>query len=67
MIFVVDKILKEKQMTQTELAKRTGIRPATLSSICRNTCKTVDKNVLSKICKELECELQEILVRKNTI
>lgn len=59
-VFTVDEMLKQKNMTQTELAKRIGIRPATISSICRNTCKTVDKDVLYKICKEFNCSLQDI-------
>jgi len=60
--FVVDEILKEKNMTQTELAKRAEIRPATLSSICRNTCKTVDKDVLDRICIELNCGIEHIVI-----
>lgn len=65
-VFVVDEILKQKNMTQTELAKNTGIHPATLSSICRNTCKTVGKVVLYKICREFQCDLHEILVKSDT-
>lgn len=60
--FVVDEVLKEKNMTQTELAKRAEIRPATLSSICRNTCKTIDKDVLDRLCSELDCGIEQIMI-----
>lgn len=62
MRFRVSEILKEKKMTQTELARRAEIRPATLSGICRNTCKTVDKEVLARICSVLQCGVDDLFV-----
>ncbi|MBP1549406.1 MAG: helix-turn-helix transcriptional regulator, partial [Oscillospiraceae bacterium] len=32
------KLLSERNMTQAELAERTGIRPSTICDICNNTC-----------------------------
>ncbi len=56
----VSELLKEKRMTQTELARRAEIRPATLSGICRNTCKTIDKDIIARICNVLQCSVDDL-------
>ena len=48
-------------MTQSELAKKTGIRPATINEIYNETIERVNLEHLSKICEVLNCELEDLL------
>lgn len=48
--------LAKKEMTQKELAKKTGIRPPTISAICTNSIKHLPIDVIGKICETLECQ-----------
>ena len=54
-------ILGEYRMTQSELAKKTGIRPATICEIYNETIDRINLNHLSKICEVLKCEVEDIL------
>lgn len=42
-------------MTQTELARKAGIREATMSAILNNTIKEVSVSNMEKICDTLDC------------
>ncbi len=48
-------------MTQAELAKKTGIRPATINEMYNETIERINLSHLSLICKVLECEVEDIL------
>ena len=48
--------LAERDMTQMDLAKRTGVRQPTISALCLNQAKHIPIDVLEKICKELRCQ-----------
>ena len=54
--FKVKVKLAEKEMTQKELAERTGIRPPTVSAICTGSVKHLPVEALNKICEVLECQ-----------
>lgn len=47
-------VLKNKGMTQQELAKKTGIRQATISELVNNTRNIINKNHLSLIMDTLD-------------
>ncbi|MGN7354431.1 helix-turn-helix domain-containing protein [Paenibacillus amylolyticus] len=50
----LDKVLSEKDITQTKLSALTGIRQATISDICRNARQEISFPVLEKIAAALE-------------
>ena len=54
--------LGELRWTQSDLAKATGIRPATISSMYNEFSERVNLEHLALICEALECDLTDILV-----
>ena len=54
--FKVKVMLAMREMTQKELAERTGIRPPTISAICTGSIKHLPVDALDKICSVLECQ-----------
>lgn len=54
-------LLAKKRMSQKDLAEKTEIRPATISSLYNETAKEVSFNNLALICEALECNLSELL------
>ena len=59
--FKVKVMLAIREMTQKELAERTGIRPPTISAICTGTVKHFPIDALNKICEVLECQPADIM------
>lgn len=55
------KILAQKEMTQAQLAKSTGIRQPTISAIATNAQKQYPVKVLDKLCSCLGCQPGDIL------
>lgn len=53
-------ILGKKRMRMSEVAKLTGLRSATLSSIYNNKCKQIAFETINKICWALDCNVQDI-------
>lgn len=49
-------LLAINEMTQKDLADKTGIRPPTISAICNNSIKQLPVTVIEKICKTLSCK-----------
>ena len=54
-------MLAKREMTQKELAERTGIRPPTISAICTGSIKQLPIEALNKICKVLECQPVDLM------
>ena len=48
--FKVKVMLAVREMTQKQLAEKTGIRPPTISAICTGTIKHLPVEALDKIC-----------------
>ena len=59
--FKVKVMLAVREMTQKELAERTGIRPPTISAICNNSAKHLPIDVLDKICEVLDCQPSDLM------
>ena len=59
--FKVKVMLAKREMTQKELAEKTGIRPPTVSAICTNTVKHLPVDALDKICAVLECQPADLM------
>lgn len=55
------KLLSDRNMTQAELAARTGIRPSTICDICSNSCTFLKLEHIDKICSVLDCKVQDII------
>ena len=59
--FRVKVMLALNEMTQKELAERTGIRPPTVSAICTGTVKHLPIDALDKICEVLNCQPADLM------
>ncbi|MBR5291392.1 MAG: helix-turn-helix transcriptional regulator [Clostridia bacterium] len=59
--FKVKVMLAMRDMTQKELAERTGIRPPTISAICTGSIKHLPVEALDKICSVLECQPVDLM------
>ena len=59
--------LAMREMTQKELAKKTGIRPPNISAICTGTVKHLPVDALDKICDVLDCQPADLMehVKEN--
>lgn len=53
------KLLIDKNMNKTALRDTIGITPSTLARLSKNQNVTMD--VLGKICKELNCNVEDIV------
>ena len=59
--FKVKVMLAMRDMTQKELAERTGIRPPTVSAICTGAVKHLPVESLDKICEVLDCQPADLM------
>ena len=59
--FKVRVMLAMRDMTQKELAERTGIRPPTVSAICTGAVKHLPVEALDKICEVLDCQPADLM------
>lgn len=59
--FKVKVMLAMRDMTQKELAERTGIRPPTVSAICIGSVKHLPVEALDKICDALDCQPADLM------
>lgn len=54
-------LLAENEMTQAELSEKVGVRPSTLSAMNKGTIKQVPLYVIDGICRELNCDVGELI------
>lgn len=59
--FKVKVMLAMRDMTQKDLAERTGIRPPTISAICTGAVKHLPVDALDKICEVLDCQPADLM------
>ena len=59
--FKVKVMLAMREMTQKELAEKTGIRPPTVSAICNSSVKHLPVDALEKICAVLDCQPGDLM------
>lgn len=59
--FKVKVMLAINEMTQKELAEKTGIRPPTVSAICTGAVKHLPVDALNKICAVLNCQPADLM------
>jgi len=53
------KLIIDKEMTNVEVRKATGISPATFTKLKKNEVVSLD--ILLKLCKYLECDIGDIV------
>lgn len=59
--FKLKVMLAMRDMTQKDLAEKTGIRPPTVSAICTGAIKHLPVDVLDKICTALDCQPGDLI------
>ena len=59
--------LGDLKWTQADLARKTGIRPTTISELYHEMVDRVNLEHLDLICEALGCELDELIVREPNI
>lgn len=57
----LSKLLGERKMNQADLAKKTGIRPATINLYYHELIERINLTHVNKICEVLECDLHDLL------
>ncbi len=57
--------LGERRWTQADLSRATGIRAATINELYHEMVDRVNLEHLDRICKALDCEVSDILVREE--
>ena len=61
----IDKALKKRELSRYELAKRTGIQYRIIDKYYKNKVKRYDSYVLDRICKALDCSIDELILYKE--
>ena len=57
----LSRILGERRMNQADFARKSGIRPNTISELYHEFAKSVKFEHLVKICDTLGCSLSELM------
>ncbi|MEF3305342.1 helix-turn-helix domain-containing protein [Paenibacillus sp. GYB003] len=58
-------ILRERKMTQRQLAELTGLRPSTISSLCKNQVDRIYLTTLAIICAKLDLSIDQLLIMQK--
>ena len=58
-------LLKERSWTQAELARRAGLRPATVNALLHGQAKGIDFSTLDALCSAMKVGPGEILERTS--
>jgi len=57
----IETIRKEKNISKNSLCKMTNITFNVLQRYCRAEIQRVDLDVISRICKALDCEISDVI------
>lgn len=61
----LDELLSERGMTLTALSEQVGVSIVNLSVLKNDRAKAIRYSTLSAICRALDCEVGELLVRAD--
>jgi DNA-binding Xre family transcriptional regulator len=65
LIWNLDRLLREKNMTAIELAKLSNVHPNVLSRIRKNQQRRIDFDVLERIADSLGVSLDELIIKQK--
>lgn len=60
----LSRIMGEKKLKISDVAKDTGINRGTLTRLYQETAERIDLDVIDQLCEYLECEIGELFERK---
>lgn len=55
-------ILRERHMTRQQLAELTGLRPSTVSDLCKPTASRIYLSTIAVLCAVLNITVSELIV-----
>ena len=55
-------VLQERRMTRQQLAILTGLRPSTVSDLCKPTSSRIYLSTIAVLCAELNISVGELIV-----
>lgn len=58
----LDAILRERYMTRQQLAQLTGLRPSTVSDLCKPTVSRIYLSTVAVLCAALNVTVGELIV-----
>ena len=57
----VDKLLKEKKISKTQLSYRAEISHTQINRFCKNDVARIDLNTMARLCHILDCDISDLL------
>lgn len=60
-IFKIDQVLEEKNISKNKLEKEANLQRTQLNSYCNNKVKRLDLATIAKICCVLDCDIEDIM------
>lgn len=57
----VSELIKQSNLTKTQIARRTGIHHQTIQMYMDNTAIRYDEEILAKLCYVFDCNLNELI------
>lgn len=57
----LSRLLGERRITQAELSRMTGIRPATIHELYNETAQRIKLSHLELICHYLNCQISDLI------
>lgn len=63
----LSKILGERRWSQADLARKTNIRPNTISDMFNELSERISLEHLDLICEALDCDISEILEKEVNV
>ena len=58
----IEPVMKAKGISKNSLCRMTGIAYNALQRYCKSEIKRVDLDVISRICKALECDISDLVI-----